>query len=270
MIEPRPCGTFLDVDDSGYIVPRAAAHRVQEQWKPVIDATVALYRRSFGDNLHSVWLRGSVAKGEAQLDWSDLDTFAYVQREVPWPESMTEGEQQLKVRFPFCRGFELSASPQSTLYRDRVDARMIKTQSICLHGEDISAQIEPFTLREMIHYSRYLRFHLEVKLPRFLERDAGDPTEVKATCGWVTRLTLRSLYELVMLDEGRWTNDLWPCYEIFSRHYPARSEDAMELLVLTLNPVSDEERIHRALSAFTPWIYEEMGRRLGVSSDATY
>lgn len=270
MINPRPCGSFLEVDECGHVVPRASADLVQDQWRPLVEAITELYRKSFGANLHSVWLRGSVAKGQAQPGCSDLDTFAYVHRPASWPESMTEGEAQLSRQFPFCQSLEMWAKPVSELKGDRVTVRIIKTQSICLYGEDIRDQLPAFTLPDMIHYSSYLRFHLEEKLPRFLEADAGDPKEVEATCGWVMRPMLRSLYELVMLDEGRWTNDLWPCYEVFSQHYPEREEDAMELLVLALNPVGDEARMREALSVFTPWIYDEIHRRLGVQSDARY
>ena len=269
-ILPKPCGGFLEVDDQGHILRRASVELIQEEWKPLVEAVTPLYVSSYGSNLHSVWLRGSVAKGEAQPGCSDLDTYAFIHEETPWPASMTEGEAELTRRFPFCQGLELSARLLSSLENNRVDERILKTQSICLHGEDIRDQIAPFKLQDMIHYSRYLRFHLDVKLPRFLESDAGDETEIKATCGWVTRLLLRSLYELTILDEGRWTNDLWPCYEVFSTHYPEREDAVMRLLVLALNPVGDEEQLRSVIAAFVPWIYGELTKRLGVESDLSY
>jgi hypothetical protein len=149
-------------------------------------------------------------------------------------------------------------------------ARIIKTQAICLHGEEFSDRIPPYTLRDMIHYSRYLRFNLEEKLPTFLREADGDPMEIRFTCTWTGRLLLRSLYETVMLEEGRWTNDLWPCYEKFSSQHPSREPQAMELLQLSLNPVADEERLKSAVNAFTPWIYDEIREKLEIESDATY
>ena len=93
---------------------------------------------------------------------------------------------------------------------------------------------------------------------------------IRGTCTWTGRLLLRSLYETVMIEEGRWTNDLWPCFEKFSSRHPDREQEAMELLQLSLNPVPDEGRLKAAVTAFTPWIYDEIREKLEIESDATY
>ena len=272
MIQPKPCGTFLELDDSGHVIKKASRDLIQPEWEPLVDEVIAIYTSSFGDNLHSIWLRGSVAKGQAEKGVADLDSFAYLVEEAERSVEFESAIEALQSRHPYCFAIETDARPVSDLERnlDGVMARIIKTQAICLHGEDISDRIPPYTLQEMVHYSRYLRFNLEEKLPAFLRENNGDPNEIRYTCTWTVRLLLRSLYETVMLEEGRWTNDLWPSYERFSSRHPSREPQAMELLQLTLNPVADEERLKAAVNAFTPWVYDEIREKLAIESDARY
>ncbi|MGI9244222.1 MAG: hypothetical protein ACR2RV_25715 [Verrucomicrobiales bacterium] len=272
MIQPKPCGSLSDIDDNGHVIKKASHALIQTEWSPLVDGVVAIYRSTFGENLHSIWLRGSVAKGQAEKGAADLDSFAYLVEAAETPVEFEPAIEALKSRHPYCFHIEADANPVSDIERemDGVMARIIKTQAVCLHGEDFSDKIPPFTLRDMIHYSRYLRFNLEEKLPAFLREDGGDPNEIQFTCTWTLRLLLRSLYETVMLEEGRWTNDLWPCYERFSARHPSREPQAMELLQLSLNPVADEGRLKSAVNAFTPWIYDEIREKLAIESDATY
>ena len=270
MITPRPCGSFLELDEHGHVIKKASPDLIPHKWKGLVREVTRLYGSYFGSNLHSVWLRGSVANGQAEDGAADLDTFAYLIEEADWPTGIDAEIRELQTRHPHCTWIETIAMPVAELEHDRVWARIIKTQAVCLHGEDIGSRIPPHSLRDMIHYSRYLRFNLEKKLPLFLAEDAGDPRELCRTCSWTAKLLLRSLYETIMLKEGRWTNDLWPCYERFSAHHAGREMQTMELLQLCLNPVADEKRLAKAVAAFVPWIYDEVRAQLGVESDATY
>lgn len=269
MIQPKPCGSFLDLDDQGHVIKKVSYDLIQPRWKPVINDVISAYKEFFGSNLHSIWLRGSVAKGEAVDGLADFDSFGYVYEPTDSFDQFEQEIEALEPHYPFCAGIECEADPIAVLENDRIMRRIIKTQAICLFGEDISASIPPHSLRDMIFYSKYLRHCLEKVMPQFLKEDNGDPKQIRGTCNWTAKRLLRSLYETIMLEENRWTNDLWPCYERFSYWHPERESDAMELLQLCLNPVADEQRIRAAVGVFTPWIYDEIVERLGIESDGT-
>ena len=192
MIQPKPCGSFLKLDDNGHVIKKASHNLIQAAWKPLVDEVVAIYKSSFGDNLHSIWLRGSVAKGQAEKGAADLDSFSYLVEEAERSVEFESAIEALESRHPYCSGIEADANPVSDIERklDGVMARIIKTQAICLHGEDFSDGIPPYTLRGMVHYSRFLRFNLEEKLPAFLREDDGDPIQIQGSCTWAGRLLL--------------------------------------------------------------------------------
>ncbi len=264
MIQPQPCGDFLELDGHGHVIKKASFDLIQPSWKPLIHDVISVYKAFFGTNLHSIWLRGSVAKGSAVDGLADFDSFGYVYEPTDCFDQFEKEIEALEPRYPFCAGIECEADPVAMLENDHIMRRIIKTQAICLYGEDISESISPHSLRDMIFYSKHLRYCLETRMPQFLKEDNGDPQQIQGTCNWTVRRLLRSLYESIMLEENRWTNDLWLCYERYSLRYPEREPATMELLQLCLNPTANKERIRSAVHAFTPWIYDEIREKLGL------
>ena len=76
-IEIRKTGSYFDTDSEGYLINPASMTKIQEEWKPIVNDVVKTYKEQFGDDLISVYLRGSVSKGEAVAGISDIDSFAY-------------------------------------------------------------------------------------------------------------------------------------------------------------------------------------------------
>jgi len=74
----KPIGSFLQTDTDGFIVNTTSPEKIQSAWLPAVEMVSDAYRKHFGENLHSVYIRGSVAKGEAIDNISDIDSFAIV------------------------------------------------------------------------------------------------------------------------------------------------------------------------------------------------
>jgi len=51
-----------------------------------------------------------------------------------------------------------------------------------------------------------------------------------AICAWMMKRMVRTGFELVMAKEQCFTRDLYPCYEMFSKHYPEKSSDMLAAL----------------------------------------
>ena len=52
----------------------------------------------------------------------------------------------------------------------------------------------------------------------------------------IMKVLLRSGFEVVMEREGKYTNDLYCCYQAFAKYYPARQNTMRRVLFLYLNP----------------------------------
>jgi hypothetical protein len=77
-VEIKPIGTFLQTNAEGFIVNTTSLEQIQDEWLPAVEKVTDAYRKHFGTDLHSVYIRGSVAKGQAIHNVSDIDSFAVV------------------------------------------------------------------------------------------------------------------------------------------------------------------------------------------------
>src|SRR5687768_14622461 len=80
--EPGSGTTEHGLDRAGFIRPEVSLDRVATLYLPVVEHLREECRTAFGNDLHSLYLCGSLVKGTAQPGISDLDALA-VLRDAP-------------------------------------------------------------------------------------------------------------------------------------------------------------------------------------------
>ena len=246
-------GSYLETDDEGFVVNPASPEKFQEEWKPVIDDMVEGYKKYFGEHLTQVYVRGSVAKGQAVPDVSDIDTFAYV--DLPKEEINNSGRKEFKdemaKRYPFVEGFEFGVSPVSTFEKNQI----ILNQSVCVYGDPVDVKkLKPG--KEMMLHAFALGGDWTRNLKDFSEKETNNEKN-KTWSVWFFKAMLRSGFEITMERSGLYTRDLYKCYEGFSKYYPEKESEMREILNLTLNPTADKEKLLEAANSILPWLTEE-------------
>lgn len=267
VIELKPHGSYLLTDSNGFVIPIVSKSLIQDEWKPLIDEVMDYYKEELGKNLHSVYIRGSVVKGEAIPFISDLDSFCVVNNSDVSLVRKEEFTTRIKEDYPFCEHVELVSLSKEEVFeiispRKRgIWEEVVKTQSVCVYGDNLANSIKAFSLKEMIGNAYFLEKTLE-KLPSYFEEDKESPSEIANSCVWICRRILRSAYDLVMEEEKRFTRDLYLCWESFSTYYPEQKTNMYAILNLSLNPISDVEHINTVLNRITPWLVTEINRKL--------
>ena len=61
------------VDKDGYIINMISVDNVSQRFKSVLEESIACLVKELGNNLHSIYLYGSVGRGTAVFGQSDLD-----------------------------------------------------------------------------------------------------------------------------------------------------------------------------------------------------
>ena len=264
-MEIRRLGGYLEVDERGYLKKRADASNIRGRWLDAVVAVREAYLSRWGDPLHSVYVRGSVANGGAVEGVSDLDSFAVFREggfDGPGVETWErEAAKDLEKRFPFIAGFELVDAPiERATVRENPDAFIIKMEAACVYGEDLAQRLEGYRPgREMAFQTHYFRDHLEMfrrEYPEESERERPD------TLAWILRRFLRLGMELVMEEEQRFTRDLYLCYESFAKYYPEKRDDMFHALELAVNPAATREA-EDFTRRFGAWLAREADDRLG-------
>ncbi len=251
-IEIEPIGSYFDVDEDGYIINPTSQEKIQPQWRPVIDAVSEAYQKFFGNKLQNIYIRGSVAKGQAVEHISDIDSFAYVnmkQYEIDYTWS-EEAEKDIVEKYPFVQGVEFSVSPTGSAQNNYI----ILNQSLCVYGEPISIPRLKVGKGLAIHAPIFQK-RLE-SFQRFFEQEKTEE-EVKSHCVWQMKGLLRTGAEIVLEQSQKYTRDLYKCYEVFSEYYPEKEPEMREVLDLVLNPTSDKNKIKEIMDTLGMWLLTE-------------
>ncbi len=267
MTEIKNVGGYLSVDSQGNIIPSASLARIQSQWKPVIEKTVDAYKEHYGSALVSVYVRGSVAKGEAIDGISDLDTIAVVDLgeksiSTNWEKVFSD---EMVSSYPFVEKVEIMAeTPEQAIDTSRATHILLKTQAVCVYGQDIAQNIAAIKLGKAAQHYRSIQSDIEKSIC-FFEGD-NDP-QFKKQCVWIIKRILRTGFELVMERVQKYTRDLYPCYESFSFCYPEKSTLMRKTLDLVLNPSQNPEIVLPVLHVWREWMPEEIEKIFGKKRD---
>lgn len=262
-IEIQAKGSYFRTDKNGFLINPASAKKVQEKWKPLIEDIVEAYKNKYGKKLKNVYIRGSVAKGEAVEGVSDIDTFAYVdlsEEELNENNTNRDVRKPIEEKYGFVEEVEMSARPLSDIPNNYITLN----QSLCVYGEPISVP-KLKAGKEMAGHA--LGFHNRVKwFEKFLERDESEE-DIKKSCVWLMKGLLRVGFELTMERSQKYTRDLYRCYETFSEYYPEKEPEMREVLDLALNPTADKSKMKEIMDNLGAWLLAEIPNHFEVKQD---
>lgn len=260
MHEIRPIGTFFQLDAAGYILNPCQKPPFGTYWDTMLAMICARLQESFPQSLHSIWLRGSVAWGNAVRGQADLDVFALLNEEgYRWVE--LPDLQPLQKKLSPAKDFLLDCQLESfkgkpTELRSPI-AMLIATQSVCIWGEDIQAQLKKYRPgREVMLEYRWIAADVEDWLTKIRKNEKLETAAFRA----LMKSIIRAGFELVMERDGRYTRDLYPCYQVYSQYYPEKESGMRQALYWYLNPIPDREVLRQYLLDFGRWLVGEVER----------
>ena len=260
-------GNYLETDEQGFLQSRADPANVTGPWREVVEAVTTAYLEQWPTSIHSIYVRGSIAKGLAVEGTSDIDSFTVLKPGCEqdfsyeavkvWAETV---EQNVKEKFPFVTGVEIGLETfEEAQNRENPYALILKMEAACVYGEDVANEIAPYKPGpDMAFQTKYFRSHLETFLSEYPAEPEVDKPEF---INWMMRRFLRLGMELVMAEEQRFTRDLYLCYESFAKHYPGKAAEMYRALELAVNPVLGEATGTYA-ETFGAWLAQEAERKL--------
>lgn len=228
-IQPQKIGRYLKTDENGFIIPDVSWNNITNEWLEVVHFLIN--KLTNYNDLTSLYIRGSVPRGLALKDVSDVDLIYFSDTKIEKLEQ--ELNLQLKQHFPFIRGLELVRldkklfttiyPPQSRPYFQM----LLKTQALLLWGDDQTKDLPAFKPGiEMISHAFALKKEFQ-KLPTWINEDE-DQAAKNETIKWFFRRLVRSGLEITLDNHHQYTRDLYFCYEIFANAYPDK-EPIMKL-----------------------------------------
>jgi hypothetical protein len=178
---------------------------------------------------------------------------------------MKERAKDLVREWPFVSQFDLTFFTIDQLLIDPEFAAWqfaLRIQSRWVFGDDIRSRLPQYRATPDLAFAL---FNLETRIAKFRRRiiEEFDYSASLYWCSWVMRTLVRCGLELVIDREGRYTNELPLCYEVFSKYYPDKREAMRRALELSINPTASIESMLEIVEDIGAWIVQERKTHLG-------
>ncbi len=229
---------------NGYIVSDVSLEKIDRAFIPCIQESVKSLRELFYQKLHSVYVYGSVARGDAVISKSDLDLIAMFNGNLS-SDQLTELKKlagELSERY---RSLVREVGIAVAYYDYTMDPSnyyenaFLKELCVCVYGEDLGKRFGPYKLTSEIS----IRFNGDIGkvLARTLNRlrTASDKEWITIAQNFSRKL-IRTYYSMVMVRSQVWTTRLSEQAEVFITYFPEK-----EAIICTLINWIDEPPMDR-------------------------
>ena len=237
-----------------FLVNDTAFEKVPIHYLPLLEQIKKAYIKELKTDLVSIYLRGSVARGQMVDAFSDLDTFAIVRQDITWKRVNWSAafNTRIEEKYPFVKEVELMLSGFPLTSNMEM---LIKTQSLLLYGQDLGQDIAGYRISKalMLNY-RWIRADIDA----FLAKKTIDELAIQE----IMKIIIRTGFELVMERAGKYTTDLYWCAQEFSIYYPSYQVDMEEALHLYLNPTLNKAAVHQLVLKLGNFIADQCAKEL--------
>ncbi|WP_232824174.1 nucleotidyltransferase [Paraliobacillus zengyii] len=235
----------------------------------MIQKAVEKYKTHLGEDLYSIYIRGSIPRGLGIDSVSDLDTIAITNKEtndidLKWVDKV---EQELNKKYNLVNGVELSFYYIKDVLETNnfsIIPFMIKTHSICVYGEDLSVHLPNYKADKTLGNEHLMNIKNQIQQAKEDLDGNEDIEDILDCCGWIMKIIVRAGLALVIEEENKYTRDLYPAYRIFSEHYPEKESEMKLALKYAINPVENPNEIIDFLDDMGNWMVNESEKWLQV------
>lgn len=247
--------------DDGTITTGAAPGRIPPVYAVLVDDAVETLSGALGDTLHSLYLYGSVATGQARPPGSDLDLIVVLEHLVPEVVGAAAGELSGRHRH-LVREVGIGSVDVATLNRGdatgHAERCFLKHYAVHLAGSDLRLAYPPCqsTAQLAAGFNGNLCTVLaETRRRLASEDDEGARAELAAR---VCRKILMAAATLLSVRDGDWSTDRSEAVELVRRHAPdlgALAADALRWCDST--PPADTNGALEIIDRLGGWLTDE-------------
>lgn len=245
------------LDPNGYLVSDVSKNKINDVYLPCIQDSIEKLKHLYPQQLHSVYVYGSVARGEAIIKKSDLDliTMFYTNLDPVLITKLKQVATELSEKYHYLVrdvGIAVTyydyAIDQSNYYENA----FLKELCVCMYGEDIGKRFGPYKLTSEIAIS----FNGDIYdvLNRTLKKlEIASEGDFKIGTQNFARKLIRTYYSMVMVRSQIWTTRLHEQSEVSIRYLPEKEAIIRRLLNWIAEPPTNRENVYKLFKSEGEW-----------------
>ncbi|MFB9216396.1 nucleotidyltransferase domain-containing protein [Vibrio sinaloensis] len=210
------------LDEGGYIAPAYSVSHIATEFVGVVQSTLQRLEQCFPEQIHSVYLYGSVARGDAIPELSDLDLSLVFHQPLEQETriQLAELAREISDEFSVITKLDFDPGHLAEVLADCEEYRWqfwLKHCCCCLWGEDLSTRFRRH--KPSVKLANALNGDLAAVLTETLSQlplNQTQPLPAKV----IAKKLLRSAYLLVADKDQSWLTDLRQIAQALKRFYP--------------------------------------------------
>ncbi|KMK76975.1 nucleotidyltransferase domain-containing protein [Alkalihalobacillus pseudalcaliphilus] len=248
------------LDEHGFIVSDVSVEKIATEYEGCIRNTIKNLHLLFPTGLHSIYVYGSVARGDAVALKSDLDVLVIFHQPLDYTQiaQVKElGKELSSIYKSLVRDvgiavvhYDYVINP-STYY----EQAFISELCVCVDGIDIRKQFGPYKLTAdiAIHFNGDIGEVYERAMKRFEQANSEErPLLIQN----FSRKLIRTFYSMVMARAQIWTTKLQEQAEVFISFFGNKKEVVQILLRWVEEPTSEWEKVEHLFTNEVQWLGE--------------
>jgi hypothetical protein len=271
MTQILPWGKLFPIDAAGFIVNDCHHDKILPPWTRLVAELRETCMQLWSNRLGGLYLRGSVPRGLAIPQVSDLDSFAILDGEITATDiNLAQNiSTNLKKRYLFCHKIELILLNLTGIYQTHsVWPAILQTKSLPIFEKDSFSFLELPKVKPGVSLINYA-YTWETDLCQTLDdlailspNDLNYAGFVRKKCGWITRRMIRTGFELVMEQDQSYTPDLYYCYHRFSAYFSWQQAAMKKALELAIAPSANRAGLMIFLRRFGGWLVTQVNSQV--------
>ncbi|MCG1021483.1 nucleotidyltransferase domain-containing protein [Sutcliffiella horikoshii] len=245
------------LDEKGFIVRDVGVEKIALVYQKCVQETIETLHLQLPNLLHSVYVYGSVARGDAEKGKSDLDILAIFKRDLHNNENQRVkklGESLSRKYHSLVR--EVGIAKTTLDYcmdpNNYYEQAFLRELCVCVDGEDLRERFGPYKLTEDIAIS--FNGDIAEVSERYLKKlNGASDDEFNATTQGFARKLIRTFYSMVLARSQIWSTKLGEQAEIFLQYFPEKKDVVQTLQEWTNNAPQDKLNALAILDKESKW-----------------
>lgn len=243
---------IFKLNSRGEVINQGSKNKIQTLYAPAVRIAVELIKENLHRDIHSIYLRGSLATGNGIKDLSDLDMVVITKKVIDDGQIKWRNEISKKIlsNYPFITFVDITIISRDELLEGKKCPNLpiyIKTSSTLLFGYNIADKIPAVVPGRKLALKMYS--DLENEFSELRKKFSDKNADLKYLnvdqpltfwCIWTMRVLLRSSLGIVMCKKPIYTQDLVECYKQFTEIYPNFRKQMRQALVWSKNPINNK------------------------------
>lgn len=252
------------LDPNGFILSEVSQDKILPEYRSVIDASIAALKTALPDNVHSIYVYGSVARGNAVHGKSDLDLLVIFKRKLTPQEQDTLKALQESLSSQYKTLVrEVGIADATCTYDEMVDpanrygwGAYLKVLCVCVDGEDLTKRFEKFKISPdiAIGFNGDTGKAIQNAIEKITNAKADE--EAAKAAAIIARKLIRTCYSMVMTRAQVWTTKLSEQAELFLRYFPEKRGLIRILQSWIDTPPTNREDILKVLQGDCRWVVD--------------